>query len=164
MFLEDSHQHAEFPNENGEFSLSSGSYKVCGDEEPPPSNSRPPSPPPPAWSAPLQWRQQRGRTPFLASSQGRAGPSTQYESSYFKRCIPFVSLSLNKSGKSIVIETTEENVFVKIPESTLSVDTILAELGKKVSLAPSDLVLLDSKFLSVSDDKGKFKLRIIINR
>ena len=60
------------------------------------------------------------------------------------------TISVAQSGRNIVIDTTEDNIFMKKPESTLSVDTILTEVGKKTSLPPSDLVLLDSKLLTVS--------------
>ena len=60
------------------------------------------------------------------------------------------------------MDNTEDNVFVKIPESTLSVSTILSEVGKKTSLSPDELVLLDSKLILIADDKGQFGLKIII--
>lgn len=137
---------------------------MCGDdvnqaEADPPAPSRPPPPPPPpAWSVPVQWGQ-RPRVPF--SPKHQAG--TSGESSFFKRCIPFVSLTLSKSGKSIAVGPPEENVFVKIAESALSVNTILTEVAKKISMTPGELVLLDSSCLMVSDDNGQFELHMIIN-
>ena len=40
---------------------------------------------------------------------------------------------MNRYASTVVIETTEDNMFVKIPESTLSVNTILTEVGKDIS-------------------------------
>lgn len=161
MYLEDDAQHAEFPGDNGAFTLTNNRYKVCGDEDNQSSSASSPPTPPPVWNTPISWQSQRGgRMPFPTNSHGKQLVGRpNYESAYFKRSIPLVSLSLNKTGKNIVIENPpDENVFVKVPESVLSVDAILAEVGKKTSLLPSDLVLLDSKVLVVSDDKGQCEL------
>lgn len=160
MYLEDDAQQAEVPDENGGFTLTEYRYRVCGDDNTP-SSSNLSSPPPPAWNMPIQWhsKSQGRRIPFQGNKQSIAGPSTpQYETAFFKRCIPLVVLNLSKSGKKIIVDHNEENIFVKIPENALSVDAILDEVGKKVSLPSSDLVLLDSSFLTVSDENGQFEL------
>ena len=171
--MEDGQQHGEFPDENGLFHLSDQvtRYKVCGDDINEAEVNPPPKPP--AWNTPFQWSQsagnsnsQRGgRMPFGIRPQQpghSSGPSCSYETAFFKRCLPLVSLSLSKSGRNITVDNTEDNVFVKIPESTLSVSTILSEVGKKTSLSPDELVLLDSKLILIADDKGQFGLKIII--
>ena len=76
----------------------------------------------------------------------------------FKRSIPFVILGLDHTGKNIVIESAEENVYVKMPESKLSVPALLlvASTNSKLGagLTPDELTLLDSKLIPVSDNKG----------
>ena len=81
-------------------------------------------------------------------------PSTSYES-HFKRCIPYVTLALDESRKNVIIDSTDDNVYIKVPECSVSVTAILAAVGQKVSIPPDDLVLLDSKIIPVSNEKGQ---------
>ena len=146
-------------------------YKVCGEQEVIPGSSDRGSDDSAkvAWSTPRPWAgQQRapGRqllplstmpsssfssTCIPGSSKKSAAGSNAFES-HFKRCIPFVSLALDNSA--MVIESTDDNIYVKVPESIVSVRTILAAIGEKITIASDDLVLLDSKFFPISDDKG----------
>lgn len=84
-------------------------------------------------------------------------PPTSYKSN-FKRCIPLVSLALDgTSRKALIVESTDENVYVKLPESSVSLFAILSAIGHKVSIPPDDLILLDSKLIPVSDEKGQLQ-------
>ena len=64
-----------------------------------------------------------------------------------------LSLSLDQAGKNLAIGSTDDNVYVKLAESSVSVRAILSEIGRKTSTSEEELVLLDSKFLPVSDGK-----------
>ena len=45
-------------------------------------------------------------------------------------------------------------VYVKVPENSLSVNSILSAVATKLNSTPEELVILDVKFLQVTDDKG----------
>ena len=64
-----------------------------------------------------------------------------------------------------IIESTQKKIYVKVPESSLSVPTILMVVSNTCSIAveADDLVLLDSKFLPVSDHRGQLKLLLMQN-
>ena len=65
-------------------------------------------------------------------------------------------LNCGPDRKSVVVDSTLNNVYVRIPESTVSVPCILSDIGKKTSIDPEELVILDNKMIPVSDDKGVF--------
>lgn len=88
----------------------------------------------------------------LSTSTKKSQPQS-YEPS-FKRSIPLVTLSLDHTGKNVAVESTDDNVYIKIPESSVSVPAILSEIGAKVSIQPDELVILDSKCIPVTDGKG----------
>lgn len=67
-----------------------------------------------------------------------------YSESCLKRSFPYVSLTLDHAGKNIVSDGTIENVYVKVPESVVSVSSILQEVGSKIGAAPEDLQILDA--------------------
>ena len=74
----------------------------------------------------------------------------------FRRTFPFVSLNLDKTQRNILVDTTEENVYIRVSERTLSVQTLLAEMGKGINVPEEELVILDSKCVPVTDDdKGQ---------
>ena len=82
-------------------------------------------------------------------------PLCNYET-HFKRCVPLVSLGLDgTSKKALVVESTDENVYVKLSQSSVSLFGILSAIGNKVSIPPDDLILLDAKLIPVSDEKGQ---------
>lgn len=179
---------AEFPDAEGQFNVSRGvavRYKVCGDEDhgdEPTHGSQltgghhqyHAS----GWAFPRPWApgQRLGRTSPSSSSlpgpsSGLSGQSpslssrprnathTGYTESCFKRTIPYVTLVLDDFGK-IVVDSTIDNVYLKIPESSISVSGILSSIGEKIAdVAGEDLVLLDAKLFPISDaDKGNFNI------
>ena len=175
---------AEFPEE-GKFQLTplpGNRYKVCGDPEEVqgvedshhmpssvgslsqcPSGSIP-GPSTRGWSIPRPWMStvHSGPMPFSSIANPPKGKKIQsqgYEP-YLKRSIPLVTLSLDHTGKNIIIDSTNDNVYVKIPESSVSVPSILSEIGMKASIQPEELVILDSKFLPITDDKGQCEMLI----
>lgn len=170
---------AEFPEE-GKFHLTmlpGNRYKVCGDPEelgpggedshqvfPTPSSSGSmlhpiPGPSTHGWSIPRPWMStgQSGRMPLPSSANPPRGKKFQLQGyePFLKRSFPFVILTLDHTGKNIAIESTSENVYVKIPESSVSVPAILSEIGMKLAIQSEELVILDSKYIHVTDDKGQ---------
>ena len=66
-------------------------------------------------------------------------------------------LQLDKLGK-IAVESTIDNVYVKIPEKEMSVSSILSSIAERTtadSMVGDNLILLDSKWFPVSGDKGQ---------
>ena len=131
-------------------------YKVCGENETSIGESsntvRQVWSTPPSWTVPT-----RGRSSAPLESPKRnisEQSSSGVAESTFKKCIPFVSLVLDGSGK-IVIESTDDNVYIKIP-GTVSTESILSAIAPKVSMVADDLIVLDSKFIPVTNDKGQF--------
>ena len=119
------------------------------------------------WNTPRSWTpgQRHGRSflapshsqsPLLPSSSKPRNTTTAEQCFNFKRTIPYVTLNLDDYGK-ITVETTIDNVYVKIPENNLSVSSILSSIASKVTdVGSDDLVLLDAKFIPISDvDKGQ---------
>lgn len=172
---EDITKHAEFPEE-GKFNLPAlhgNRYKICGDLEdaqtseeslpttpsvlsPYVQSTSLPGPSTRNWSIPQLWMSSGtiARKPFSSTTNPLLGkrPVNQAYETFLKKSIPFVTLSLE--GKNITIDSTNDNVYIRIPESAVSVLSILSEIGPKLSLQQDDLVLLDAKFIPVSDDKG----------
>ena len=71
-----------------------------------------------------------------------------------------MTLSLDHTGKNITTQSTNENVYVKIPESSVLVPAILSEIALKVSIPSEDLVILDLKYIHVTDDKGQYACKV----
>lgn len=53
------------------------------------------------------------------------------------------------------MDNTINNVYIKVPENSLSMSAIMSALATKINCVPDDLVILDVKFLQVTDDKGE---------
>jgi len=75
---------------------------------------------------------------------------------FFTQSFPFVSLSLDYAKKNIIVDSTNDNVYIKIPESSVSVAAIVSEISTKVSHQPEELIILDSKLIPVTDGKGQY--------
>ena len=178
---EDDTKNAEFPEDGRFVLLSAGTrYKVCGEEdtpgiesdrlETPPSRSLvmgPGGPGHSVWSIPRPWQQQQRESDI----QMGPGPSskrqktTPYESS-LKRSFPCVSLCLDESGRNICVDTIISNVYmyIKIPDSSVSLQSILNEVAGKIGEPPTDLILLDSKFIEIGDDsRGTCNIHVLLN-
>ena len=164
MYLEeDISKNAEFPNADGHFHLAVFSkYRVCGDPVIPvnpasaQSDSSSSGPRNFDWSVRRQWlggSEQQGKHTTPQQLNLKKSPTTVYEP-FFKRTVPFVTLALDHTGRNIVAQSTCENVYVRIPESAVSVPAILEEAGKKLRIPGEDLTILDSKWIPVSDTNG----------
>ena len=51
------------------------------------------------------------------------------------------------------VDSIISNVYLKNPDSTVRTETVLSEVAAKISTEESELVLLDSKFVPISDDR-----------
>ena len=117
------------------------------------------------WAGTLEhirpWQQQQQHQCDLdiqipGPSSKRQKTSIQYESS-LKRSFPYVSLCLDESGQNICMDTIISNVYIKIPDSSVSLQAMLGEVAGKIGESPTELILLDSKFIEIGDDsRGKF--------
>ncbi len=165
-------KNAEFPNE-GQFNLPGGmgTYRVCGESEssgsPASAESFPsPSQPGPSgmvvntppvsagWSVPRPWATVHSQ--MLSSKPNplnRTRKNQPYTESSLKRSFPYVSLCLDHTGKHVVVENTIDNIYVKVPDSSVSVATILEEVGSRISVTAEDLLILDAKLVPVSSEE-----------
>ena len=50
------------------------------------------------------------------------------------------------------MDTIHSNEYVKIQDDNVSMEAILHEVGARIGLDAKELVLLDSKFMAISDD------------
>ena len=57
--------------------------------------------------------------PLTAEKKHSPAVPTVYEV-FYKRTIPFVTLTLDHSGKNVAVESTEDNLYIKIPQSPMS--------------------------------------------
>ena len=167
MYLEeDITNHAEFPD-NGLFNLGSlpgSKYKVCGEPIPEladsgetPMRSRF-TPRPPStltgWGQPQPWANENLSGDQPGPSNALLKKKPKYESC-LKRTIPYVSLATDSSGRSICVDSIITNVYIKIPDSNVNTQTILSDVASKISTDENELVLLDSKFVAITDDDDK---------
>ena len=172
---EDDTKNAEFPEDGRFVLLSAGTrYKVCGDEdtpgiesdrmETPPSRSLVMGPGGPGhWSIPRPWQQQRESDIHMGLGPSSKRQKTMPYETSLKRSFPYVSLCLDESGRNVCVDTIVSNVYVKIPDSMVSLQGILNEVAGKIGEPPADLILLDSKFIEIGDDsRGKFLYYILV--
>ena len=75
-----------------------------------------------------------------------------------KQSIPYVALGFDQSNRNIVVESIINNVYIKIPENSISAQSILSAMAEKIQVDANTLVILDVKFLEISDDKGRLLL------
>lgn len=104
-----------------------------------------------SWSVPRPWQNIAGQS--TSRGQGKPFQPKSYEPC-LKKTIPYVSLCLDNAGKTIVNDATISNIFIKIPDISVSLDSILSEAGTKIGCDPYELILLDVKFFPISDEKG----------
>lgn len=81
-------------------------------------------------------------------------PTTVPSLSTFKKTIPNVVLGATERGK-VFIESTEQSIYVKVPEADITVGNILADVGRQLGLQGVELVLLDCKLLPIVDAFGQ---------
>ena len=167
LYLEEMYtKNAEFPDE-GRFRLKDDvlytHYIVCGDSETCESASSvtelsssqpgPSNPPFSGWSTPQPWAPLNNQVSLKGNPLSRSKKIPMYNAAMLKRTFLYVSLSLDHTGKNITVESTIDSVYVKIPESSVCASSILEEVAIRVGSVAEDLVILDAKFLQVSDDE-----------
>lgn len=111
--------------------------------------------PPQPWSLPRPWTNNTVAGPSSAPASLPRKKTNQPYEVFLKRSIPYVALGLDQSGRNIIVDSTINNVYVKIPENSVSAQSILSVIATKVSCEVAELVMLDVKFIEISDDKGK---------
>lgn len=116
----------------------------------------------PAHSGPSSSRGSRGgsfgfRSP--ASLTSPAGPALTQ--AFIKKNIPYVELCLDSSNR-IKVRATKAQLFIKVPQATVSVQTLLDEAGRQLGMVSvgddagePELCLLDNKFTKICDDIPK---------
>lgn len=151
-------KHVEFPTD-GKFDITSyGRFQVNGDsaeevdsnvESPRPFTSN-------VWSLPRPWNAgpSSSRGPPGGIRSKKPSVPQPYEL-FLKKTIPFVSLCLDQSGRNIIVNHTINNIYIKIPENSVSVQSIIAAMASKITCDANELIMLDVKFLEISDDKGE---------
>lgn len=137
-------------------------YKVCGESmetestdtliRPRFSTRGPITSTPSGWGQPRLWANES-----LSDQPGPSSALLRKKPKYESRTIPYTSLATDSSGRNICIDSIIANVYIRIPDDKVSTKTILSELGSKISAEENELVLLDSKFVPVTDDDEKGK-------
>ena len=74
-------------------------------------------------------------------------------SATLKRTFPYVSLCLDHTGKNVTVESTIDSIYVKLPDNAVCVSSVLEEVSACVGFPAEDLILLDSKFVPLSNDE-----------
>lgn len=149
----------EFPTD-GKFNVAFGKYRIYGDDIKDINEHRnlESLPSPSLWGITRPWSV-GGSSSVLAGHRSKRGSvsgtqSRVYET-FWKRSIPLVALCLDDSCRNILVDSTINNVYVKVSESSLSVSSILSAVATKINSIPEELVILDAKFIEIADDKGK---------
>ena len=174
---------AEFPDSSGNFNVTGGRYEVFGDQLPEHDTRALGSSSSTAnWSIPSTWSGSgpqgnpgRGSTRTGGASMSpsfRLASGTGATSApSIKKTIPYVKLHLEVSTGKVGIESIEENLYVKIPQSIISVKSILEEASRQLCLrcnnvdnmhssgssevSQGTLCLLDTKFVKLCDNIPK---------
>ena len=165
IFLEaEGSRNVEYPEE-GRFKLVDTGpgmkYIVCGDPDAgesapsviPSSQPGPSNPSSSGWSIPRPWAL-NNQVSLKGNQLSRCKKTLPMNNAaMLKRTFPYVSLSLDHTGKNITVESTIDSIYVKIPESSVCASSILEEVAIRVGSVAEDLVLLDAKFLPGSNDE-----------
>lgn len=174
IYLEDEiTKHDEFPLAGKFGDLGYGRYEVCGDlssevdQVPRNVEGFTPQPSPRPWSITRPWTGNTGQSstslqlPAPGNKRGATLMANQSYEKFLKRNIPFVSLCLDQTSRNIVIDSIICNVYIKIADSAVSGQAILSAVATKVGCEATDLIILDVKFIEVSNDNGKNNQPII---
>ena len=153
-------KNAEFPD-NGVFKVKDdvlfAHYNVCGEDEatqPAVSTPQPgPSNFPNDGSSFRPWSTRKSAKVNPLSLSKKSPLTTPHVVAGLKRTFPYVSLCLDHTGKNVTVESTIDSIYVKLPENGVCVDAVLEEVSTRVGIATEDLVLLDSKFVPVSNNE-----------
>lgn len=109
---------------------------------------------PSGWGQPRPWANENFSRDQPGPSDALLRKKPKYDSC-LKRTIPFVSLATDASGRNICVDSIITNVYIRIPDGNVNTQSILNEISSKTSNEENDLILLDSKFVPVTDDDGE---------
>ena len=137
---------------------------MCGDDDNCETVSDPPTHPQPGpsgltssvsgWAVPTPWTTSVSNPVLHKANFSKKSPlATPHVVAGLKRTFPYVSLCLDHTGKNVTVESTIDSIYVKLPENGVCVDAVLEEVSTRVGIAAEDLVLLDSKFVPVSNNE-----------
>ena len=111
------------------------------------------------WSIPRPWNAGPSSSKGLPGAIRTKKMSVQQPYDlYLKKTLPFVSLCLDQPGRIILVDHTINNIYIKVPVSVVSVQSILSAVATKIGCEANELIMLDVKFLEISDDKGEVYL------
>ena len=151
-------------SENGMFKINADAlfchYTVCGEDEsistsaielPSPSTNFSPG-----WSGFRPWSTHNASKGNLSKKNPVPASRT-----VFRRTFPYATLCLDHTGKNVAVESTIDSIYVKLPEESVCVRSVLEEVSTRVGLPADDLVLLDAKFIPVNiEERGNFVANI----
>ena len=106
------------------------------------------------WGQPRPWASESFSSDQPGPSNALLRKKPKYDSC-LKRTIPYVSLAMDSSGRSMCVDSIVSNVYVKIPDDTVCTQAILSDVAAKIGADDKELTLLDSKFVPVTDDDDK---------
>ncbi len=178
MYLEESGTgNAEFPDNDGVFHLGAtplSRWKVCGQsavagtpsnwEIPAGTSLRPQfnstqSSSRSSWnvsSNPAEFRTSTwapATSPLNMIAPGSGKKRTRPPVANIKRTIPYVTLGIDKTKKSVCMEDIINNVYIKVAEDSVSPSAIIEAAALKIITDPEELVILDAKFIPVERDQ-----------
>ncbi len=73
------------------------------------------------WAIPRPW----ATSSFTSGGKNKGGTPLPLET-FWKRTIPYVSLCLDQSNRNILVDSIINNIYVKVPEKSLSAKAILS--------------------------------------
>ena len=152
-------KHIEFPTDGKFDGVEFGRYKVLGDDVNSSVGERPRSLDDPrpftarSWGISRPWSSGPGgpsslNANIITNNRSTCKKAAPYEA-FWKRSIPFVSLCLDDNGRNVLVDSTINNIYIKISEKLLSVNAIISALATKIGCPPVDLLILDVKFLEI---------------
>ena len=170
LYLEEEcSKNVEFPEE-GHFRLAvylGSRYKVCGDPQEKEqksedsdqcnSSNNEAGVPYRGWTVTPPWSsgsRERAKPRNVPPFQSTSSSSKKVISEpYFKRTIPLVTLGIDPLGRNLIVENTDDNLYIRVPESELSAKSIVDQASRKLG-TQEELTILDSRWIPISEGKG----------
>ena len=152
----------EVPRPDGIFSCSRDSYDVCGCSAIKPAAEQEAAADANIWKPWGSTFHYAGPSGLNMSPPPWKRPQPGAHAMVFKKTIPNVILAVSEKGR-VYIDSTEQTIFIKVLETSVTVESVLAEVGMQIGVSCKELVLLDSKLSQVLDaPSGQHKLYLFI--
>ncbi len=103
------------------------------------------------WGQPRPWASESFSSDQPGPSNALLRKKPKYDSC-LKRTIPYVSLATDSSGRNICVDSI---VYIRIPDDNVGTRSILGDIASKIGTEENELILLDSKFVPITDDEDK---------